>query len=158
MKMRLLQRAEGDFHATVLRFAFRRAVAGDRVCRAHAGGANAIGRHALGDEPVSYTHLDVYKRQHTTPRRIRTPGTRTPGGHCISLLSLMRLQKRAESALLLCFFGGYDFPVLTIIFIFQSSSRGVHFFSAEGEIAMQRCGWVSQDPLYICLLYTSRCV
>ena len=26
---------------------------------------------------------------------------------------------------------------------------GVHFFSAEGETAMQRCGWVSQDPLYI---------
>ena len=30
-------------------------------------------------------------------------GIKNPGGHCISLLSLMRLQKRAESAILLCF-------------------------------------------------------
>jgi DNA-3-methyladenine glycosylase I len=57
--------------------------------------------------------------------------------------------EKSRIGIIAVFFWGYDFPVLTIIFIFQSSSRGVHFFSAEGEIAMQRCGWVSQDPLYI---------
>ena len=37
-----LHRTQRNFNAAVLRFAFRRAVAGDRVSRTHAAGADAV--------------------------------------------------------------------------------------------------------------------
>ncbi len=59
-----MQRAEGNFHATVLRFAFRRAVAGDRIRRPHAGGANAIGRHALSDQRAGDAVCTLLRQTH----------------------------------------------------------------------------------------------
>ncbi len=47
------------------------------------------------------------------------------------------------------FLVGIRFPCINYYLYLSAVKAGVHFFSAEGETAMQRCGWVSQDPLYI---------
>ncbi|WET92500.1 DNA-3-methyladenine glycosylase I, partial [Klebsiella quasipneumoniae] len=57
--------------------------------------------------------------------------------------------EKSRIGIIAVFFWGIRFPCINYYLYLSVVKPGVHFFSAEGEIAMQRCGWVSQDPLYI---------
>ncbi len=65
------------------------------------------------------------------------------------LLSFNATPERSRIGNIAVFLVGIRFPCINYYLYLSAVKAGVHFFSAEGETAMQRCGWVSQDPLWL---------
>ena len=108
--------------------------------------------------PVSYTHLDVYKRQ--TQTRTRHEDRRDYTKHMIRLRHASQINARGEAneiILLNSHDGTSSYQMLAGMFRFVCSN-GLVCGDTLADVRVPHKGDVAGQVIEGCLLYTSRCV
>ena len=113
--------------------------------------------------PVSYTHLDVYKRQLTS--REHTESYRDTVAHTRFLVE-DAIKRQMVSDVPVCTFlsGGIDSSIVTAIAANYMNTRGKTLntfsfdFKDNDRYFKANAFQPERDLPYVCLLYTSRCV